>query len=120
MLFGLFSIKSHLHSVIEQKRVIAQLLQGRDARQVCVCLRGGLKAGSEHAVAEELPVELLLQGRRLAEQGPVQARGQVAVDDLLRASQDEHASEPGQLCRSLLAQNSLLLTQWRAIKKKNQ
>lgn len=105
---------------MEQTRVIAQLLQGRDARQVCVCLRGALKAGSEHPVAQELPVELPLQGRHLAEQRPVQAGGQVAVDDLLRASQDEHASEPGQLRRSLLAQNSLLLTQWRAIRKKNQ
>lgn len=95
--------------------MIAQLLQGRDARQVCVCLRGALKARSEHPVAEELPVELPLQGRQLAEECPVQAWRQVAVDDLLRASQDEHASEPGQLCRSLLAQNSLLLTRCGAI-----
>lgn len=103
-------------------RVIAQLLEGRDARQVCVCLRGALKAASEHPVAEELPVELPLQGGQLAEQRPVQAGGQVAVDDLLRASQDEHAGEPGQLRRSLLAQNSLLLMQRRHIrgKKKNQ
>lgn len=100
--------------------MIAQLLEGRDARQVCVCLRGALKAGSEHPVAEELPVELPLQGGQLAEQRPVQAGGQVAVDDLLRASQDEHAGEPGQLRRSLLAQNSLLLTQRRPIRKKNQ
>lgn len=98
--------------------MIAQLLEGRDARQVCVCLRGALKAGSEHPVAEELPVELPLQGGQLAEQRPVQAGGQVAVDDLLRASQDEHAGEPGQLRRSLLAQNSLLLTQRRPIRKK--
>lgn len=100
--------------------MIAQFLQGRDARQVRVRLRGALKTGSEHPVAEELPVELLLQRRQLAEQRPVQSGGQVAVDDLLRAPQDEHASEPGQLRRSLLAQNSLLLTQWRAISRKNQ
>lgn len=92
MLLGLFSVRSNLHSVMEQKRVIAQLLQGRDARQVCVSLRGALKAGSEHPVAEELPVELTLQGRQLAEEGPVQAWRQVVVDDLLRASQDEGAS----------------------------
>lgn len=47
---------------MEKKRVIAQFLQGCDTRQVCVCLRGGLEAGSEHPVAEELPVELPLQG----------------------------------------------------------
>lgn len=120
MLSGLFSIRSNLDSVVQQKRVIAQLPQGGDAGQVCVCLRGGLKTGSEHPVAEELAVELPLQGRQLAEERPVQAGGQVAVDDLLRASQDEHASEPGQLGSSLLTQNSLLLAQWRAIKRKNQ
>lgn len=84
-----------------------------------MCMGGGLEAGSEHPVAEELPVELPLQGRRPAEQRPVQAGGQVAVDDFLRASQDEHAGEPGQLRRSLLAQNHLLLTQPRPIQKKN-
>lgn len=104
------SVRTNLDSVMEQQRVIAQLLQGSDARQVCVCLRGALEAGSEHPVAQELPVQLPLQGGQAAEERPVQAWGQVAVDDLLRASQDEHAGEPGQLRRSLLAQNSLLLS----------
>lgn len=114
---GLFSVRANLHSGMEQMRVIAQLLEGRDARQVRVCLRGALKAGSEHPVAEELPVELPLQGGQLAEQRPVQAGGQVAVDDLLRAPQDEHAGEPGQLRRSLLAQVSLLLVQRRPVRR---
>lgn len=98
--------------------MITQLLQGRDAGQVCESLRGALKAGSEHSVAEELLVELSLQKRRFTEQCPVETRRQVAVDDLLRSSQDEHAGEPRQLCSSLFSQNSLLLLRLRSIKMK--
>lgn len=96
--------------------MITQLLQGSDAGQVCVSLRGTLKAGSEHSVTEELLVELSLQRRRFAEQCPVETRRQVAVDDLLRSSQDEHAGEPRQLCSSLFSQNSLLLFRLRPMK----
>lgn len=81
--------------------MVAQLLQGSDAGQVCVGLSAGLKARSEDSVAEEMLVQLELQGRRRAEQRPVEARRQVAVDNLLCPSQDEHASETGELCCSL-------------------
>lgn len=83
--------------------MVAQLLQGRDAGQVCVGLSAGLKARSEDPVAEETPVQLQLQRRRRAEQRPVQAGGQVAVDDLLRPSQDERAGQTGELHRSLFS-----------------
>lgn len=90
--------------------MVAQLLQGGDAGQVCVSLCGGLKAGPEDSVAEEVPVHLQLQRRRCAEQRPVETGRQVAVDDLLRPPQDEHAGQPGQLRRSLFSQSSLLLS----------
>lgn len=83
--------------------MVAQLLQGGDAGQVRVGLGAGLKAGSEDSVAEEVPVQLELQRRRRAEQGPVEAGGQVAVDDLLRPSQDEHAGQTRELRRSLFS-----------------
>lgn len=89
--------------------MVAEFLQGGDAGQVCVCLCGALEAGSEDSVAEEIPVQPPLQRGRLAEQRPVQARRQVAVDDFLRPSQDEHAGEARQLCSALLSQHSLLL-----------
>lgn len=100
----------NLDSRIEQTGVVTELLQGRDAGQVCVRLHGALKAGSEDPVAEETRVQLLLQRRRLAEQRPVETGREVAVDDLLRSSQDEHAGQAGELCRSLFSQNSLLLS----------
>ena len=93
---------SDLDRGVQQAGVVTELLQGGDAGQVCVGLSGALQAGPEHAVAEQLLVQLCLQGRGAAEQRPVVARRQVAVDDLLGAAQDEHASEAGQLCGSLL------------------
>ena len=81
--------------------MVTELLQGGDAGQVCVGLTGALQAGPEHAVTEQLLVQLRLQGGGAAEQCPVVARRQVAVDDLLGAPQDEHAGEAGQLRGSL-------------------
>lgn len=101
--------KLYLYGGVEQTRVVTELLEGSDAGQVCVSLRGALKAGSEDSVTEELLVQLSLQRRRVAEQSPVETRRQVAVDDLLRPSQDEHASQAREFCCSLLSQNSLLL-----------
>lgn len=83
--------------------MVAQLLQGSDAGQVCVGLSGGLKARSEDSVAEEMLVQLELQRGRRAEQRPVETGGQVAVDDLLRPSQDEHAGQTRELCCSLFS-----------------
>lgn len=99
----------NLEGGVEQSGVVTQLLQGGDAGQVCVSLCPGLKARPEDSVGEEVPVQLQLQGRGRAEQGPVEARRQVAVDDLLRPPQDKHAGQAGELRRSLLSQNSLLL-----------
>lgn len=90
--------------------MVTELFEGSDAGQVCVRLHGALKAGSEDSVAEETRVQLLLQGRRLTEQRPVETRREVAVDDLLRSSQDEHAGQARELCRSLFSQSSLLLS----------
>ena len=81
--------------------MVAELLQGGDAGQVSVSLRGALEAGSEDSVAEELLVQVPLQRGRLAEQRPVQTRRQVAVDDLLRPSQDERPGQARELRRSL-------------------
>jgi len=89
--------------------VVAELLQCSDAGQVCVSLRGALKAASEDSVAEKMCVQLALQRGRCAEQRPIEARGQVAVDDLLCSSQDEHASQARELCCSLFSQSALLL-----------
>lgn len=89
--------------------MVTELLQRRDAGQVCVGLTVALKTGPEDAVAEEVLVELVLQRGQLAEQGPVQTGRQVPVDDLLRPPQDEHAGETGEFGRPLLSQNSLLL-----------
>lgn len=100
----------NLDSGVEQTRVVTELLQGSDAGQVCVSLRGALKAGSEDPVAEEKLVQFSLQRGRVAEQRPVETRRQVAVDDLLRPSQDEHASQARELCCSLFSQNPLLLS----------
>lgn len=83
--------------------MVTQLLQGGDAGQVCVSLRAGLEAGGEDPVAEETLVQLQLQRGGRAEERPVQAGRQVAVDDLLRAPQGERASQAGQLRRSLLS-----------------
>lgn len=93
----------NLDSGVEQTRVVTELLQCSDAGQVCVRLRGALKAGSEDSVAEELLVQLSLQRGRVAEQRPVETRRQVAVDDLLRPSQDEHASQARELCCPLFS-----------------
>lgn len=41
--------------------MVTELLQGSDAGQVCVSLRGALKASSEDPVAEEMLVQLSLQ-----------------------------------------------------------
>lgn len=89
--------------------MVTELLQGSDAGQVCVGLCRAQKAGSEDSVAEEMLVQLPLQRGRVAEQRPVETRGQVAVDDLLCPSQDEHAGQARELCCSLFSQNSLLL-----------
>lgn len=89
--------------------MVAQLLQRSDAGQVCAALCEALQAGSEDAVAEQVFVQLLLQQRRHAEQGPVQTRRQVAVDDLLRPSQDEHAGETREFGGALFPQNSFVL-----------
>lgn len=89
--------------------MVAELLQGSDAGQVCVSLCGAVKAGFKDSVAEELLVQLLLQRRRLTEQRPVKTRREVAVDDLLGSPQDEHAGQARELCCSLFSQNSLLL-----------
>lgn len=89
--------------------MITELFQCGDASQMCVGLSGALKAGPEDSVAEEVLVQLSLQRGRLAEQRPVEARRQVAVDDFLRPPQDEHAGQTRELGRSLLSQNSLLL-----------
>lgn len=78
---------------MQQTRMVTELLQGSDAGQVCVSLRVGLKASSEDSVAEEMIVQIELQRRRFTEQCPVEPRRQVAVDDLLRPSQDEHTSQ---------------------------
>lgn len=72
-------------------------------------LCGALKAGSEDSVAEEMLIKLSLERGWVAEQRPVETRRQVAVDDLLCPSQDEHASQARELCCPLLSQNSLLL-----------
>ena len=89
--------------------MVTQLLQCSDAGQVGVSLRGALKTGSEDSMAQEMPVELQLQRGRVTEQRPVEAGGQVPIDDLLRPSQDERASQARQLSCSLFTQNSLLL-----------
>lgn len=99
----------NLDSAMEQTRVVTQLLQCSDAGQVCVRLHGALKAVSEDSVAEEMLVQLSLQRGQVAEQCPVEARRQVAVDDLLCPSQDEHASQARELSCPLLSQNALLL-----------
>ena len=78
---------------MEQAGVVAELLQGGDAGKVCVGLAGALQTGPEHPVGEQLRVQLCLQGRGAAEQRPVEARRQVAVDDLLGAPQGERAGE---------------------------
>lgn len=83
--------------------MVTELLECSDAGQVCVSLRGALEAGSEDSVAEELLVQIKLERRRLAEQGPVETRRQVAVYDLLCPSQDEHACQARELCCSLLS-----------------
>lgn len=93
----------NLDGGVQQSRVVAQLLQGRDAGQVRVGLSAGLKARPEDPVAEEMPVQLQLQRRRRAEQRPVQTGGQVAVDDLLRPSQDERAGQTRELRRPLFS-----------------
>lgn len=100
---------NNLDSGVEQTRMVTELLQGSDAVQMCVSLHGALKAGSEDSVAEEMLVQLSLQRGRVAEQRPVETRRQVAVDDLLRPSQDKHASQARELRCSLFSQNSLLL-----------
>lgn len=87
----------------QQNGVVTQLFQGRDAGQVGVSLCAGLEARSEDSVAEEMLVQLQLQRGGRAEQGPVKSGGQVAVDYLLRAPQDKHASQTRELCRSLLS-----------------
>lgn len=94
---------------MKQTRVVTELLQRSDAGQVRVGLIVALKTGPEDAVAEEVLVQLVLQRRQLTEQGPVQTGREVAVDDLLRPPQDEHAGETGEFGRSLFSQNSLLL-----------
>lgn len=93
--------KHNLDSDVEQTRMVAELLQRSDAGQVCAALCEALKAGSEDVVAEEVFVQLLLQRGRRAEQCPVQARWQVAVDDLLRPPQNEHAGETRELSSAL-------------------
>lgn len=104
-------IKEHnLDSGVKQARVVTEFFQGSDAGQVCVSLRGALQAGSEHSVAEEVLVQLTLQGGRLAEQRPVQTRWQVAIDDLLGPPQDEHTGQARELSCSLSSQNALLLS----------
>ncbi len=89
--------------------MVTELLQGSDAGQVCVSLHGTLTASSEDSVAQKALVQLSLQRGQVAEQSPVEPRWQVAVDDLLRPSQDEHAGQARELCCSLFSQNSLLL-----------
>lgn len=89
--------------------MVTELLQCSDAGQVCVSLSGVLQAGSEDSVAEQTLVQLLLQRGRLAEQSPVKTRRQVAVDDLLCPSQDEHAGQTRELRCTLFSQKSLLL-----------
>lgn len=99
----------NLDSEVEQTGVVTELLQGSDTGQVCVRLRGALKAGSEDSVAKKMLVQLSLQRRRVTEQRPVETRRQVAVDDFLRPSKDEHARQARELCCSLFSQISLLL-----------
>lgn len=99
----------HLGRGVEQTRVVAQLLQRGDAGQVCVGLRGALKAVSEDSVGEKLRVQLPLQRARFAEQRPIESWRQVAVDDFLCPSQDEHAGQARELRGPLLSQNALLL-----------
>lgn len=81
--------------------MVAQLLQGSYAGQVCVRPCGGLEARPEDSVAEEMPVQLELQRRRGTEQRPVETGRQVAVDNLLGPSQDKHASQTRELRCSL-------------------
>lgn len=93
----------NLDGGIQQNWVVTQLFQGSDTSQVGVSLCGGLKARSEDSVAEEMLVQLQLQRGGRAEQRPVETGRQVAVDYLLRAPQDKHASQTRELCRSLLS-----------------
>lgn len=90
--------------------MVAELFQSSDAGQMCVGLCGVLKAGPKDSVGEELRVQLSLQRGRLAEQRPVEARRQVAVDNFLRPSQDEHAGQARELGCSLVSQNSFVLS----------
>lgn len=89
--------------------MVTELLQCSDTGEVCVSLCGALKAGSEDSVAKEMLVKLQLQRGRVAEQRPVETGWKVAVDDLLRPPENEHASQARELSCSLFSQNSLLL-----------
>lgn len=89
--------------------MVTELLQCSDAGQVCVSLRGALKAGSEDSMGQEMPVKLYLQRGRVTAQRPIETRRQIAVDDLLCPPQDEHASQARELNCSLFSQNPLLL-----------
>lgn len=89
--------------------MVTELLEGPNAGQVWTVLQRPLQAGADHAVGQEAAVQLQLQGRRPAEEGPLLLGRQVAVDDLLSAAQDEQAREAAQLRSTLLSQTPLLL-----------
>lgn len=89
--------------------MVTELLQCSDAGEMCVSLRGALKAGSEDSVAEEMLVQFQLHRGRGTEQRPVETGWKVAINDLLRPPQDEHTGQARQLSRSFFSQKAMLL-----------
>lgn len=89
--------------------MVTELLQCSDAGEMCVSLRGALKAGSEDSVAEEMLVQFQLHKGRVTKQRPVETGWKISIDDLLRPPQDEHTGQARQLSCSFFSQNALFL-----------